>query len=51
MNAALMADRWMQGGEGARAALDCHCHVGIARAALPVVQGWSSSACHLINGV
>ena len=32
MNAALMADGWMQGGaEGARAALDAYCHVGIAR--------------------
>jgi predicted acylesterase/phospholipase RssA len=32
MNGALMADGWMQGGaEGARAALDAHCHVDLAR--------------------
>jgi NTE family protein len=32
MNAALMADGWMQGGaEGARAALDGYCHVDLAR--------------------
>jgi NTE family protein len=32
MNAALMADGWMQSGaEGARAALDAYCHVDLAR--------------------
>jgi NTE family protein len=32
MNAALMADGWMQGGaEGARAALDAYCHVDRAQ--------------------
>ena len=37
MNAALVADGWMQGGaEGARAALDayCHCHVDLPGASL-----------------
>ena len=32
MNAALVADGWIQGGaEGARAALDAHCHVDLVR--------------------
>ena len=52
MNAALVADGWMQGGaEGARAALDayCHCHVGLSAPVLPAFRIIVERVSHSIN--